>query len=226
MVNSLSVAFLSSKAFLHTCLEIHTLPMHLYSQRIQRDPEPCRKSFAAVDFLGFFIPIVLSDNLTIFGAETSETALQTLMVVCSFNLNAYRRQLNERSFIERPHPTPPLQRLCLDQLGHTINITSEVVDLLAFIDSPRDPIYRFIGIYIRRIRSRPLKVFQQLKTDVLILLSRLLSISVERGEKAVEGGLSENPFAFGLDFGETHVLNTLKKQQLSWFKSLALRTRS
>lgn len=201
--------------------------MHLYSQRIHRDAELCRKSFAAIDFLGFFIPIVLGDNLTIFVAETSETALQAVLVVCHLNLNAYRRQLNERFFLERPPPIPLLQRLCMDQLGDTIDIASKVVDVLALVDSPRDPIYRFVGIDIRHIRSAPLKVFQQPKADVLILLSRLLSISVECGEKAIQRGLSENPFAFGWDFGETHVPNILsKQQQILGLKSLALRTRS
>jgi hypothetical protein len=98
----------------------------------------------------------------------------------------------------------------MDQLGDTIDIASEVIDVLALVDSPHDPIYRFVGIDIRHIRSAPLKVFQQLKANVLILLSRLVSISIECGEKAVERGLSENPFAFGSDFGKTHVLNTLK----------------
>ena len=79
---------------------------------------------------------------------------------------------------------------------------------MALVDFSRDPIYRFVSVDIRYLRSAPLKVFQQLKTDVFILLSRLVSISVECSEKAVERGLSENPFALWLDFGETHVLNT------------------
>jgi hypothetical protein len=199
--------------------------MRLYSQRIQRDTELCRKSFAAVDFLGFFIPVVLGDNFTIFFAETSETVLQALLVVCHLNLNAYR-QRDERSFIEHPHPIPVLQRLCMDQLGNAIDIASEVEDVLAFVDSPRDPIYRFVSIDIRHFGSAPLKVFQQLKPDVLILFSRFVSISVECGEKAIECGLSENPFAFKWDFAETHVLNTLKTGSTFRGNSRALRTHS
>src|SRR5215213_6278734 len=105
----------------------------------------------------------------------------------------------------------PLQRLCMDQLGDTIDIAIDVVYILTLANSSCHAIYGFVGIDIRHIRSAPLKVFQQLKTDVLILLSRLLSISVERGEKAVERGLSENPFTFAWGFGETHVLNTPKQ---------------
>lgn len=99
----------------------------------------------------------------------------------------------------------------MNQLGNTKDIASNVIDLLALKDPPRNPIYRFIGIDIRHIRARPLKVLQQLMADVFILLSRLVSISVECGEKDVERGLSENPLAFSLDFGETHVL-TLSKE--------------
>src|SRR5215213_10921780 len=99
----------------------------------------------------------------------------------------------------------------MNQPGDSKDIASKVIDDLALVYSSRDSIYRFVGIDIRHIRSAPLKVFQQLKTDVLILLSRLLSISVERGEKAVERGLSENPFTFAWGFGETHVLNTPKQ---------------
>src|SRR5690242_18555308 len=103
---------------------------------------------------------------------------------------------------------PSLQRLCIDQLGDAIDIACDVIDVLPLVDSPSDPIYRFIGIDIRHIRSAPLKVFQQLKADRFILLSRLVSISVEHGEESVERGLSKNPFVFCQDFGETHVLGT------------------
>jgi hypothetical protein len=100
----------------------------------------------------------------------------------------------------------------MDQLGDTEDIAINVVDILALVNSSRDAIYRFVGIDVGHIRSAPLKVFHQLKTNVLILVSSPLSISVECGEKAVECGLSENPFVFGSDFGETHVL-ILSKQQ-------------
>jgi hypothetical protein len=180
------------------------LPVHLYSQSIHRDAKPCRKSFAAVDLLGFLVAIVFSDNFTIFVTQTSETALEALLVFRYPDFNAYR--LNENFFIERLHLISPLQRLCMNQPGDTINIGGEVVDVLTLVDSPRNSIYRFVGIDISGIRSAPLKVFQQLQADVLILLPSLLSISVEGGEKTVERGLSENPFAF--DFRETHVLRT------------------
>src|SRR5262249_54825811 len=108
----------------------------------------------------------------------------------------------------------------IDQLGDTIDIAREVVDVLALIDFPRDAIYRFVRVNVRRIRSAPLKIFQEFEAYVLILLSRLVSIEVERGEKAVERGLSENPFAFGWDFGKTHVLTTLKRSQVINFLSL------
>ena len=188
--------------------------MHLYSQRVHRDSEPFCKSFAAVDFLGFFVPIVLGDDFTILVAETSETALQALLVVCDANPDAYRRQLNNRSLIESLPSIPPLQIFCMDQLGNAMDIPSDVIDDLTLVDSSRNPIYRFVGINIRHIRSAPLKIFQQPKTDVLILLTRLLSISVEHGEKAVERGLSENPFAFCFDLGETHVLTLLNSNNL------------
>lgn len=173
------------------------MAMHLYSQCIQRDAEPCRKSFAAVDFFGLFIAIVLGDSLTIFVGETSETSLQAVVVVGPLAFYIGRRQLNERFFIERPAPIEPLQRLCTDQLGDPVDIAGEVIDVLALVNFPRNPIYRFVGVDIRHIRSAPLKVFQQLEPDVLIFFSRLVSIGVERREKTVERGLSENPFAFG-----------------------------
>jgi hypothetical protein len=91
----------------------------------------------------------------------------------------------------------------MNQLGNTIDIASEVVDVLALVDSSRDPIYRFVGIDIRHIRAAPLKVMQQLKTDGLILLFGPLSIAVEYGEKTVECGLSENPFTFALSWGDS-----------------------
>ena len=84
----------------------------------------------------------------------------------------------------------------MDQLGDAIDISGKVVNVLAFVDSPRHPINCFVGIDIRHLRSAPLEVFQQLKADVLILLSRPFSITVECGEKAVERGLSENPLVF------------------------------
>lgn len=183
--------------------------MHLYAQRIQGDAESCRQSFAAVDLLGFFISIVLSDDLAILFAETSETALEALLIVCGLNSDVYRG-LNERFFVERLHLISPLQRLSIYQLRDTVDIAREVVDALTLVDSPCDSIYRLVGIDVGRVRSAPLKVFQQLYADVLILLSRFIAISVEGGEKAVERGLSENPLGFKLDFGETHVLNTLK----------------
>src|SRR4051794_22004918 len=109
------------------------------------------------------------------------------------------------------------------QLGDTIDIASQVVDVLTLVDSPCHPIYRFVGVDIGYFRSAPLKVFQKFKADILILLSRLVSISVECGEKPVKRGLSENPFAFGCDLRETHVLNTLKTATF-WVNFLSLRT--
>jgi hypothetical protein len=126
------------------------------------------------------MPVIFGDYLTIFIAETPETALHALLVVCRPNLHGYRRQFN--IIIERAHPIPPLERLRMDQPGDTIDIATDVVDILALVDSPSNPIYRFVGVDIRHIRSAPLKVFQQLKAKVLILLSSLVSISIERGQ--------------------------------------------
>jgi len=179
--------------------------MHLYAQCIQRDAKPRGESSAAVDFLGFVIPMVLGDNLTIFVAEICQTLLQAVLIVCRFNLSSYCRQFNSRFFSEFALPIMPLEGLCMNQLGDTVDVASKVIDILTLVDSPRDAIYRFVGIDIRCFRSAPLKVLQQLKPEVLILLSRLVAISVERGKKAVKRGLSENPFGFGSKFGETHV---------------------
>src|SRR5688500_2193823 len=93
----------------------------------------------------------------------------------------------------------------MDQLGDTIDIAREVVDVLALVDSSHHPVHRFVRIDIRSVRAAPLKVFQQLKAEVLILLSGPLSFFVEYGQKTVECGLSENPLAFRFEFGETHV---------------------
>ena len=94
----------------------------------------------------------------------------------------------------------------MDQFRDTIDVASEIKDVLPFVDSPRDAIYCFVSIDIGQSRAAPLKVLQQLKADVLILLAGLIPIAVEHGKKAVKRGLSENPFAFGQDFTETHVL--------------------
>lgn len=102
----------------------------------------------------------------------------------------------------------------------------EVVNVFTLVDSPCDPIYSFIRIDIRNIRSAPLKVFQELKPYVLIFLSRRVSIRVERGEKAVKGLLSEDPFSLGRGLGETHSLNTFRKRQRLKVKLLAQRTLS
>ena len=170
--------------------------MHLHSQRTQRGAEFCRESFTAVDFLLFCIPIVFSNNLTIFILETAEAALQALLVI-SLLLNAVGRQLNDRFFVERASPISPFKRFCVDQFRHTIDVAIEVIDVFPFVNPSRDAIYRFVGIDIRHIRAAPLKILQQLKADVLIFLAGLIPIAVEHGEKAVERGLSENPFAFG-----------------------------
>lgn len=198
--------------------------MHLYSQCIQRDAESRRESFATDDLFGLFMSIVFRNNLTIFLAQTPETPFQALMIICDRKVSVFRRRLNKRAFIERPHSIPPLLRLDLDQFGDTIDIAGEVIEVLTLVDSPRNSIDGFIGIDVRHVRSAPLEILQQLEADVLILLPRLVSICVECGEKAVERGLSENPFAFGWDFGETHVLNTFKTA--TFISSPALHTPS
>lgn len=170
--------------------------MHLYSQRAQRDAQSCREALAAVDLLLFLIPIVFSNDFTIFVGETSEAAFQALLVI-PLLLSGTGRRLTNRFFVERASPISLFQRFCMDQFRDTIDVASEVVDVLPFVDSPRDAIYCFVSIDVGQIRPAPLKVLQQLEADVLILLAGLVPIAVEHGEKAVERGLSENPFAFG-----------------------------